>query len=174
MDAKHLLALAFLVLAIPTGVVVATLSQRARGAAFFTMVAATVITDRINVTFLSHYWYRGSTRGLEFSFVDLLAISVLGGCILLPRPGNSRFYWPSSFAFMLVFFLYACGSVLFCEPKVYGVFEISKMIRGLIFFLAAALYVRGPEGTRNSRSCVMLCRMLRGRAVAQTAIDRRP
>ena len=145
MDATHLIALALLVLAIPAGVMVATFSQRARDAAFFTMVAATVVTDRIDITFFSHYWYRGTTRGLEFSFVDLLAISVLAGCLLVPRPGKSRFYWPASLGLMMVFFLYAGVSVMCSQPRVYGLFELSKMVRGCFFFLAAALYVRNPR-----------------------------
>jgi hypothetical protein len=46
---------------------------------------------------------------------------------------------------MLVFFLYAGVSVIFSQPQVYGVFELSKMVRGLLIFLAAALYVRSPR-----------------------------
>ena len=145
MEAKDLIALALLLLAVPTGVLVATLSQRARDAAFFLMVTATVITDRLDVNFLSQYWYRGTARGLEFSIVDLLAISVFAGSFLMPRRGESRFYWPASLGLMLVFFLYAGFSVMFSEPKMYGVFELSKMVRGLFIFLAAALYVRSPR-----------------------------
>ena len=145
MQTKDLIALAMLLVAIPAGVLVATFSQRARDVAFFLMVAGTVITDRLDVNFLSHYWYRGTSRGLEFSFVDLLAISVFVGSFLLPRPGNSRFYWPASFGLMLVFFFYACFSVMFSDPKIYGVFELSKMIRGFFFFLAAAFYVRSQR-----------------------------
>ena len=142
MEAKDLIALALLLLAVPMGIAITTLSQRARDAAFFVMVTATVITDRLDVNFLSHYWYRGTTRGLEFSLVDLLAISVCVGSVLRPRPGEARFYWPASFGWMLVFFLYAIASVMFSDPKVYGVFELSKMVRGFFFFLAAAWYVR--------------------------------
>jgi hypothetical protein len=159
MDANHLIALMVLLLAIPTGVMVATFSQRARDAAFFVMVAATVITDRIDVNFLSHYWYRGTTRGLEFSLVDLLAISVFAGCIFRPRPGQSRVYWPASFGLMLVFFSYACVSVVLSEPKVYGVFELSKMVRGFLLFLAAALYVRSQRelGVLVLALCCAVC-----------------
>src|SRR6185295_2721332 len=142
MEAKDLIALTLMFLAIPAGIMVATFSQRARDAAFFVMVAATVITDRLDVNFISHYWYRGTTRGLEFSLVDLLAISVCVGSFLMPRPGNSRIYAPGGFGLMLVLFLYSCLSVMFSNPKVYGIFELSKMIRGFFFFLAAALYVR--------------------------------
>lgn len=142
METKDLIALALLFLAIPVGIIVASLSQRARDAAFFLMVAATVIADRLDVNFLSHYWYRGTTRGIEFSFVDLLAISVFVGSIFVPRPGESRFFWPAGLGLMLLFFFYACGSVLFSQPKIYGAFELSKMVRGLLMFLATALYLR--------------------------------
>lgn len=145
MEAKDLIALALLLLAIPVGIIVATFSPRARDAAFFLMVAGTVITDRLDVNFLSQYWYRGTTRGLEFSLVDLLAISVFVGSILSPRPGNSRLYWPASLGLTLVFFLYAVASVMFSDPKMYGVFELSKMVRGFFFFLAAAFYVRSQR-----------------------------
>lgn len=145
MEAKDLIALALLLVAIPTGILIAAFSQRARDAAFFMMVAGTVITDRLDVNLLSHYWYRGTSRGLEFSFVDLLAISVFAGSFLMPRPGKSRFYWPASFGLMLVFFLYAGVSVMLAEPKMYGVFELFKMVRGFFFFLAAALYVRSQR-----------------------------
>jgi hypothetical protein len=145
MEAKDLIALALLLLAIPLGIILATLSPRARDAAFFVMVAATVITDRLDVNFLSHYWYRGTTRGLEFSLVDLLAISVCVGSLLKPRPGESRFYWPASLGWMLAFISYAAVSVLLSDPKVYGVLELSKMVRGFFFFLAAALYVRSQR-----------------------------
>jgi len=142
MEAKDLIALALLFVAIPMGIMVATFSHRARDVAFFLMVAGTVITDRVDVNFLSQYWYRGTSRGFEFSFVDLLAISIFAGSFLKPRPGESRCFWPASFGLMLVFFLYAAFSVIISEPKMYGAFELSKMVRGFFFFLAAAFYVR--------------------------------
>ena len=142
METKDIIASALLFLAIPTGIILASFSQRARDAAFFLMVAATVVADRLDVNFLSHFWYRGTTRGIEFSFVDLLAISVFVGSFLVPRSGESRFFWPASFGLMLVFFFYACGSVLFSQPKIYGAFELSKMVRGFLMFLATALYLR--------------------------------
>jgi len=142
LDANHLIALGLLLLAIPAAVLVATFSERARDVAFFGMVAGAVVTDRMDITFISHYWYRGTTRGFEFSLVDLLAISVLVSSLLRPRPGNPRFFWPASFGFMLLFFGYAAVSVAISQPQVYGIFELSKMLRGFILFLGAALYVR--------------------------------
>src|SRR5438445_4379938 len=113
METKDLIALALMFLAIPTGILLATISHRARDAAFFVMVAATVITDRLDVNMLSHYWYRGTMRGLEFSHVDLLSISILVASLLRPRVSESRLYWPAGFGLMLLFFFYAAGSVIF-------------------------------------------------------------
>jgi len=145
MEAKDFIALALLLLVIPVGILIATVSHRARDVAFFVMVAATVVTDRLDVNLFSQYWYRGTTRGLEFSIVDFLAIAVFFGSFLRPRPGESRGYWPASFGLMLLFFFYACLSVLFSDPKLYGLFELSKMGRGFLLFLAGALYIRGPR-----------------------------
>ena len=56
--------------------------------------------------------YRGTTRGFEFSLVDILSISLLISAVLAPRrEGQSRFFWPASFGMMLLFFAYACFNV---------------------------------------------------------------
>jgi len=44
-----------------------------------------------------------------------------------------------------LFFVYACCNVAGADPKIYGLFELSKMFRGLIFFLAAAMFIRGER-----------------------------
>ena len=45
-------------------------------------------------------------------------------------------------------FLYACFSVAISDPKLFGLFELSKMLRGMIVFLAAALFVRSERELR--------------------------
>jgi hypothetical protein len=49
---------------------------------------------------------------------------------------------------MLVFFAYACFNVGIADPKLFGLFELSKMMRGLIIFLAVAFFVRGERELR--------------------------
>jgi len=46
---------------------------------------------------------------------------------------------------MFLFFAYACGNVACADTKIYGLFELSKILRGLVFFLAAAMFVRGER-----------------------------
>src|SRR5437660_5054172 len=145
MDTKDLIGLNLALLGTVASIVLMCAWPRIRGLAFFLLVAGTVVTDKLSINFFSHYWYRGTTRGIEFTVLDALAIGMLVSLLLFPPPGQKRWYWPGSLALMLVFFLYACGSVMVSEPRVYGVFELSRMIRGLVFFVVAALFVRSER-----------------------------
>jgi hypothetical protein len=140
---KDIVGFMLLCVASLMGAGLACLSRRAREAAFFFMVAGIVVSDRLDINFFTHFWYRGTTRGFEFSFVDILAFSVFVGSFLCPREGESRWRWPAGLGFMLVFILYAGVSTLASDPKVFGLFEFSKMLRGLMFFLAAFMFIRG-------------------------------
>ncbi len=148
METKDLIGLILVPLSVLCGTAVACSSQRLRDAAFFLLVSAMVINDRLDINFVSCQWYRGTTRGFEFSFVDVLAISLLASAVLRPRPGEKRFYWPAGLALMVLFLIYECFSVLISQPKLFGLFEVSKTIRAILVFLAAAFYVRSEKELR--------------------------
>lgn len=123
----------------------ACLWRPVREAAFFLMVALMPLVEKLSVNFDTHFWYRGTTRGFEFTCLDVLAIGVLVGSIITPRRGYARWFWPASLGFILLFFAYACANVIYAEPKIYGMFELSKMLRGILFFVAAAMFVRSQR-----------------------------
>lgn len=153
--AKDIVGLTLLVLGILGGVAVTCLSQRARDVALFLIVATLVINDRVSINFFSKWWYRGSTRGLEVTLEDILAFSLLVSALLFPRKGNPRWRWPAGLGPMLLFLLYACGATLAIEPRVFSIFELSKIARGLVMFVAMALVVRSE---RELGLCVLaLC-----------------
>jgi len=141
MEFKDLIGLGVFATMIP-GAILACCSWRVRDVAFFLMVALTAVVFKLAINFDSHFWYRGTTRGFEFSAVDVLAIGVLFGSLLRPRPGQQRWFWPASLGLMLLFFTFACINVGYSTPKIFGLFELSKMVRGIIVFLAAAMFVR--------------------------------
>jgi len=141
METKDLIALILIPVALAGGTLILTYSHRLRDVAFFFMVAAFVISDKLDINFLSRQWYRGTTRGIEVSFVDILAFSILLSMILAPRLGQKRFYWPASLGFMLLYLGYQCFSVAVSDPKLFGFFEITKTVRAIIAFMAAALFV---------------------------------
>ncbi len=81
------------------------------------------------------------TCGFEVSMVDMISLSVLISTLIRPRPGEKRWYWPASFGPMVFYFLFASFCVALADPKIFGLFELSKMIRGLVMFLAATPYM---------------------------------
>src|SRR6266511_2035956 len=142
MQLKDLIALFLIAVAIPAGVALACISQRVRDAAFFFMAFGSAITDKLDVNFVARYWYRGTTRGFEFTLIDILAIIILLSSLLLPRPGQSRWCWPAGLGAMMLYLFYCCFSVAISDPKLFGLFELSKIIRGVIVFVSAAVFVR--------------------------------
>lgn len=142
MTPSHAIALALIPLLTIASAVAATLSRRVRDAFFFLMLSCAVFTERMEVNFFSQAWYRGTTRGIQITLLEILALGLLVGCCLGRRDGERRWFWPASFGLLLLFFVYAVFSVAGSEPKIFGAFELSKMLGGLLAFLATAAYVR--------------------------------
>lgn len=141
-ETKQLLALIILVAFGSAGLFASLLSQKMRDVALFLLVFGAVLTQRMDVTFMGIFWYRGTSRGIEFSALDVLPVCLLIGTLLLPRYERGRFYWPAGLGIMLAYFAYAIFSVFISEPKIYGVWELTKIFRGVVVFLAAALFIR--------------------------------
>jgi hypothetical protein len=147
-ELKNLLGLTLVPAAVLCGIIATTVSRRLRDVCFFLFVVLTIMTQRLDVNFVSREWYRGTTRGFEFSSVDILSLSILFSSLLRPHPGQSRFYRPPSLGLMLLFFCYAAFSVSISDPQLFGLFELSKLLRGLVVFLAAALFIRTERELR--------------------------
>ena len=148
MDFKTLFGLTVVPAAIVGGCLMACMSRRVRDLFFVMLVFLSPMIERLDVNFVSREWYRGTSRGFEFSILDILSISLLVGAVLFPRRGEARWYWPASLGLMILYFLYAAGNVAALEPKLFGMFELFKMVRGLILFLAVAFYVRSERELR--------------------------
>ena len=148
MGFKALFGLTVVPAAILGASLMACASRRARDVFFVLLVFLSPMIEFVDVNFVSREWYRGTSRGFEFSILDILSISLLVSALLFPRQGESRGYWPASLGLMILFFLYACGNVAACDPKLFGLFELFKMVRGIILVLAAAFYVRGERELR--------------------------
>jgi hypothetical protein len=80
--------------------------------------------------------------------VDVISLSVLVSSLIRPRSGEKRWFWPASLGLMLIYFLFASFCVAMADPKIFGLFELSKMLRGLVMFLAAAMYLRSERELR--------------------------
>lgn len=141
-ETKHLVALIILIGIGSLGMLLTLLWQRMRDIALFVLVCGAIVMEKMDVTFAGTFWYRGTSRGIEISALDLIPLCLLVATLLLPRYPRGRFYWPASLGMLLIYFAYCCGSVLNSTPQMYGVWELTKMFRGILVFLAAALFVR--------------------------------
>jgi hypothetical protein len=111
MGFKALFGLTVVPAAILGGSLLACVSRRVRDVFFVMLVFLSPMIERVDVNFVSREWYRGTSRGFEFSILDILSISLLVSAVLFPPRGASRGYWPASLGLMMLFFLYACGNV---------------------------------------------------------------
>jgi len=145
MGSKELFGLTVIPAAALGGIILASFSKRVRDLFFVLLVFLVPLIERVDVNFVSREWYRGTSRGFEVSLLDILSISILFSSVLMPKRGVSRVYWPASFGFMLLFLSYAILNVLVSDPMLFGFFELFKLVRGIILFLAVAFYVRGER-----------------------------
>lgn len=145
MTPQHALALVLLPLLTVAAAAAASWSRHVRDILFFAMASLAVLVERLDVNFFSAAWYRGTTRGIQFSLVEILAFGLLIGCWFGPRDGERRRFWPGSLGLMLIFLAYAGISVVAFEPRLYGAFELSRMLAALVIFLATAAYVRSKR-----------------------------
>lgn len=116
-----------------------------RSAAFFLIVAGLAASNWGDLNIYSAYWYRGTSRGFEISVFDVLALALLFSSWLAPRPGEPGRFWPASLGLMLVFLFYCIGRTLVADPMIFGLFEVTKLVRGIVFFLAAAMFLRNER-----------------------------
>jgi len=148
MDTKTLFGLTVIPAAFLGGIVAACLSSRIRDLFFLLLVFLSPLIERLDINYVSREWYRGTSRGFEISVLDILALSLLVSSVLMPRRGESRGYWPASLGLMFLFFIYACFNVAISDPKLFGMFELFRMFRGLVLVLAVALFVRSERELR--------------------------
>jgi hypothetical protein len=153
METKHIIALIVFMTLGSLGLLFTLLSQRVRDAALFFLVLGAVVMGRMDVNFLGEYWYRGTSRGIELTLVDIAAWGLLVATLLLPRHrGLGRWFWPAGLGLMALYLAYCAFSVVISEPKIFGVWELTKVLRGLLVFVAAALFIR----TRRELMIVVL------------------
>src|ERR1700722_17062664 len=137
MTHAHMFALLVIPPLTVAGAIGASWSQRIRDAIFFSMASLAVLSERMDVNFFSEAWYRGTTRGLQITLVEMLAFGLLVGCWVGRRGPERRLYWPGSLGVMLLYFAYAGVSGAVSEPKIYGAFELSKIFASMLVFLAS-------------------------------------
>jgi len=145
MKPAHMVAVVLLPFVGVGAVLAATWFRTARDLFFFAMVSLAVLAERMDVNFFSEAWYRGTTRGIQITMIEILAFGLIIGCWIGRRGPDRRLFWPGSLGLILTYFVYAGLSVIVSEPKLFGAFELSKIFASILVFLAAAFYVKSKR-----------------------------
>lgn len=153
-EAKHVIFFLGSAVCVPAGIIGALFSRKIHDFVFMFLVFGTTQPGSLfglptDINFLSREWYRGTTRGIEVSYLDLLAIILLVSSVIIRRREGRPLFWPPSLGPMLAFFGWCAINVLvFSDPKLFGIFELTKVARGILLFVAVAMYVRSTREVR--------------------------
>jgi hypothetical protein len=147
MEAKHYIFLVGLVITVPLGARIASRVGWFRDACVFALVFGTTRFDLQAINFVSRAWYRGTSRGIEICWLDFLWMIVLAS-EPRPAPPARRAPWPVCLPAMLLFFGYNVLSVCGSTPQIFGVFELSKMLRAILVFVTIARFVKSDRDLR--------------------------
>lgn len=154
MEDKHFIFFTGVLVLVPLGIQIARSNPRALNLVFFALVFGTTQPEALfglptDINFLSREWYRGSTRGIEVSYLDLLALILFFASHSIRARERVPYIHPSSYGYLKAYFVWALLTILLVsEPKIFGVFELTKIFRGIFIFLAVSAFLRSPEQVR--------------------------
>ena len=144
MDAKSLIFLSASAVIIALGNAFVSGASWRKDACVFMLVLGTVHSGIVDINLMSREWYRGTTRGIEWCWLAYLWVFVLMDELKRRRSGAL----PVCLVPMGVFIVYNALRVVTSDPWIFGLFELSKMIRALLLFLTVALYVKDERHLR--------------------------
>jgi len=144
MEAKSLIFLALCSVVLPMGVALVGRYPRLKDGCAMLLVFGTTEYGLGSINFYSRAWYRGTTRGFEVCWLDFLWFFILADEWRRTR-GARPAPLPYSLGSMLVFLAYNALNVALSDPKLFGLFELSKGLRALLVFLAFACYVKNER-----------------------------
>jgi hypothetical protein len=146
MDLKHFIWLCGILAMVPITAALAIYSYKARSWFLFLMIIGSAFSYNVQITFFGRIWYRGTALGYEVSLMDILALALITGALVRPKRGlGARWFWPAALMPMLIYFCYCFASVVFSEPKVFGAWELFKVLKGILVVVAVALTVRSEK-----------------------------
>ncbi|MBX3176559.1 MAG: O-antigen ligase family protein [Candidatus Hydrogenedentes bacterium] len=150
LEAKHIIFFGGSAITLPIGIFLAASSRRALDFVFVFLVFGTSMPAGLfgfptDINFLSREWYRGTTTGIEVSYLDLLAVILLVGSLATRQREGKPLFWPPTLGLLLAYFGWCALTVVVNDPKIFGLFELTKIARAIVLVVAVCAYIRSPR-----------------------------
>lgn len=139
MELKYIIFFTILLIGVPAATILAYSSRKIEKMAWIIMISFGFLGDHASINFFSYEWYRGTSRGMEVTLVDLFTL-VIFFLMLLKRGFKIKLIIPGIF-FYLLYFLLSILSVMNAENAFYSFTELWKMGRVFFFFIVAYNYI---------------------------------
>ena len=109
MEDKYIIFMFGTFIFVPIGIAFARSNTRILNLVFIALVFGTTQPETFlglptDINFLSREWYRGSTRGIEISYLDLLALILLFGGLSVRAREGVKYFRPASYGFLKAYF----------------------------------------------------------------------
>ena len=134
-------------LGVPPLAVLLSLNKRWMRYAFWGIVVAMCLYIPTSINFFSHEHYRGSSRGMEVSFIHLMSFAVIGALLLGRR--FKRWLPDGGYWLYVIYFLLCLPSLGTAESGLYAWFEIWKMIMLFFFYVAVYNYLKATDDLKT-------------------------
>lgn len=115
---------------------------------FVLFIAIFFTANMVDINFVSREDYRGTSRGFELGMVDIATLVLFAFAIknklkykFNPLPRGSLVYF--------AYFLCCAISITNCEDKLYGFFELFKMLRIYVFFWTMNNIIISPKAVKR-------------------------
>jgi len=165
MEAKYIIFGLALLLGVPAAIAACVAKPALTRLIICLMVWSTCEPDLVGINFISREFYRANSRGFEVSVVDLCVLILLGFMLIKRKEYPMRWFppltWPTALYLLIGIVAWTQAGPSLPVPEeakivpydvfevgLYPLFELSKIVRGFLLYLAVVNYVRDEKAAR--------------------------
>ncbi len=141
-EAKYIIFSVMFITMVPSATLAVIKFPKLSWVALFTAVFFTSVM--VDINFVSREFYRGTSRGFTVGMVDISTLVLLFYAIA--NKSNYKFNpLPRGSLVYFVYFICSAIALTNCEVKLYGYFELFKMLRIYVFFWTMNNIIVSPK-----------------------------
>ena len=150
-ELKYVIFFTVLLIGVPVGYFLALRYKWIENLVFFLFVFFTC--EMVDINFISMETYRGTSKGFEFGMVDIAMYIILLLAVKRSPVYGIRWFPPGSILY-IIYLLISVSSIVHADVYIYSAFEITKMLRMLLYFWIAFQYIQTSEHIETFMSSV--------------------